>query len=215
MTTRGKVARLSLEERRAYQRAATQKYRQRLDPEGFAARQKAAEMRAAGWCKNGHPRAERGDGKCCIACKKLTDAAWLDRNREKKLAKQKEWTAKNAEKHRANARAWRKANPERNREAYRAYQRKNAAKFRFYAQMRQAARKRAIPSWFDALDLFVFEEASDLAARRGDATGFAWEIDHIVPLKSDRVCGLHCAANVSVIPASENARKHNRYWPDM
>jgi hypothetical protein len=40
-------------------------------------------------------------------------------------------------------------------------------------------------------------------------------VDHIIPLKSDFVCGLHCHTNLRVITAEENKAKNNRYWPDM
>jgi hypothetical protein len=40
-------------------------------------------------------------------------------------------------------------------------------------------------------------------------------VDHVVPLKSPLVCGLHCEANLELIPANDNFRKGNRHWPDM
>lgn len=41
------------------------------------------------------------------------------------------------------------------------------------------------------------------------------EVDHIVPLNSDMVCGLHCIDNFQFLTREENARKSNKYWPDM
>jgi hypothetical protein len=41
------------------------------------------------------------------------------------------------------------------------------------------------------------------------------EVDHVVPLKSKLVCGLHCEANLQIIKRSANRSKSNRRWPDM
>lgn len=41
------------------------------------------------------------------------------------------------------------------------------------------------------------------------------QVDHVVPLQHRLVCGLHWEGNLQLLPASENARKGNRHWPDM
>lgn len=102
-----------------------------------------------------------------------------------------------AERYRANAAKWLKANPD-----------KAAAK----KAERRARKLRAQPAWANK---FFISEAYHLAQLRTRVTGRPWEVDHIVPLKSDIVCGLHVEHNLAVIPAVINASKGNRYWPDM
>jgi len=89
-------------------------------------------------------------------------------------------------------RAWKKANPHI----------ANAS-----TAMRRAQKKHANMKWANP---FFIREAYDLAKLRTKATGFEWEVDHIYPLQSDFVCGLHVEFNLQVIPAVVNQAKGNK-----
>ena len=97
-----------------------------------------------------------------------------------------------------------------------AYTRNNKDKANVKSAKRRAARLQATPKWAEGeFEIFFMKEAYNLAIMRGVATGFNWQVDHQVPLNSELCCGLHCMANIAVIPEVVNKSKSNRHWPDM
>lgn len=73
---------------------------------------------------------------------------------------------------------------------------------------RYAQKLKATPSWANQ---FFIDEMYRLAHLRSKLTGIKWSVDHIVPLKSKTVCGLHVEHNLRVIPWSVNMAKKNSY----
>lgn len=124
--------------------------------------------------------------------------------------------AKHPEKQRAAEARCVAKNPEKARNAANARGRKHYAKepFKSHARARkyQVSKITATPAWANT---FFMEEAYALAKLRTAVTGIKWHVDHIVPVRSRLVCGLHCEANLQVITARQNLSKGNRIWPDM
>lgn len=142
-----------------------------------------------------------------------------ERYGEKTRLANRERVRKNPEKNRARVKAWRMENDERRQaslERVKKWRKENPERFKavdhHHCRQRYARKMKAIPPW---ANMFFIKEIYDLAKQRTKLTGVKHHVDHIVPLKSDIVCGLHCEQNLRVIPAVENLRKGNLVWPDM
>jgi hypothetical protein len=79
-----------------------------------------------------------------------------------------------------------------------------------YANKKKAKKLRALPAWADKKAIKEFYRA---AAIKTKETGIKHHVDHVFPLKSQFLCGLHVETNLQVITAEENLKKLNRYWP--
>lgn len=72
------------------------------------------------------------------------------------------------------------------------------------AQKRKTAQRQATPWWLtpaqrrEILAMYTLAEAAGIA-----------HVDHIVPLISETVCGLHVPSNLRVVVDKDNLRKHN------
>lgn len=93
-----------------------------------------------------------------------------------------------------------------------AYRRSSPSKELVKCAKRRAAKKQAVPGWADHEKIAsVYEHARQLTLE----TGEVHHVDHVVPLTSDLVCGLHCEHNLQVLTAFANLSKANHVWPDM
>lgn len=153
------------------------------------------------------------------------DPAYIQRERDYKqvyrsdpgnVAKERaafaKWYANNLDKARQKAALWHQTHGERSRELSRAWYRANKDKALAHNSRRRALERQRLPIWFGEWDKFVIAEAFDLAQLRLVATQLEWHVDHLIPLRARKASGLHCAANVQVIPGVLNQSKHCRMW---
>lgn len=88
----------------------------------------------------------------------------------------------------------------------------NRAKRNAAEAKRKAVKLRATPQWGCAEKILKFYESSQGLSM---LLGEWYHVDHIVPLQSDFVCGLHNEFNLQILLAVDNCAKQNLWWPDM
>ena len=171
----------------------------------------------------------------CKPCNSADSVKWQQENKDKYLARYKNWASNNRDKTRAASLSWNRRNPGvryqrrlakvgKNAEANRSrnwaaanrekvrkwksdWKKNNPNAVAAMSGKRRAALRNAIPLWANEQAITqIYRDCRDKPNHH---------VDHIVPLISKFVCGLHCEANLQIIPAAENYSKNNRKWPDM
>lgn len=141
-------------------------------------------------CNHGHlaPKAINGG---CVECAK---------------ARHNKWREANPETYKQSAQRFREDNQEKIRQWARDSYAANPQRMIGWVNKYRAKKLSAIPGWYEeALVARVYEKAKH----------YGLAVDHIVPLQSDLVCGLHCWSNLQLLDPKLNSSKSNRHWPDM
>lgn len=185
--------------------------------------------RACGLLKSLGDFYKKGNGhyRQCKTCVLKKNAAYVASKSSAVNEYKKRWCAENAERIRAARKAqyerdsvlvksraakYGQAHPERVRAYKQKWKQDNPQKLREYQFIRGNAKRVATPTWADrSAMLRIYLGARELTK----ATGVEHHVDHIVPLCSKLVSGLHCEANMQILEAGANISKLNRWWPDM
>lgn len=126
---------------------------------------------------------------------KVCVAAYNKANADTITAKQRQWRAANPDAVKKASARWKRENPHRCAEQTKHY---------------QTRKLQATPQWADRERVAAKYEFAALCTK---VLGEPFAVDHIVPLTSETVCGLHTHHNLQVLAADINQAKSNRYWP--
>jgi len=122
---------------------------------------------------------------------------WHHENKEKAAANNKAWIARNKEEFKQYCIQWR---------------RNNLPKLAKNANAYRAQKIKGTPSWANHQAIEKFYDQADELTKQ---TGIQHSVDHMVPLNSEFVCGLHVEDNLQILTLVENSSKNCLTWPNM
>jgi len=166
-------------------------------------------------CKHGHiaPRKTKGT---CVECLKVeweqgntTRAEYFRQynKREDVKDRKNEWYENNREKVIAAA----STRPAHILREYRnTWKTNNKVQVLADNKVRRRKHREATPLWLTRKQKSEIRQLYQIAITMTQTTGEQYVVDHIVPLRSDEVCGLHVPWNLRVITQEENLTKSNK-----
>ena len=162
-------------------------------------------------CSRGHIALRKTKGTC-VECMKED---WKIDN-EKRKEKPKSEAAKEAgrryyEKNKEAVKARANARPKEEVNQYKKkYKQENPELYKALVSVRKRRHRNATPAWITAEQKLAMREMYLQAQKLTKITGERYVVDHIIPLISPDVCGLHVPWNLRVITQEENLKKSNK-----
>ena len=99
----------------------------------------------------------------------------------------------------AEKKAWKKKHKDSNPDYYKTL-----------TSLRKRRHRNATPSWLTHNQKTEIRQLYQIAITMSKTTGERYVVDHIIPLISHEVCGLHVPWNLRVITQDENLKKSNK-----
>ena len=144
----------------------------------------------------------------CKECRKVDGEIYYRQNKEKCLLATKRWVENNKEKHKETTARYYQEHKDEILKRNIEYQKKNRSRYNSYSSKYRTTKLKATPKWGkgDAIEMkYWYAQWLSLTV------GVPYEVDHIVPLQNEKVCGLHCEHNLQVVSREYNRRKSNKF----
>ena len=136
---------------------------------------------------------------------------WYESNKEYATAQSKKRIESDRGKHNDYAKSWASRNKGVIADAQRKRRKLNPSYSATHVATRRARKLKATPKWADMDEIREWYKTAALMRQQGCDV----QVDHIVPLRSPIVCGLHVEHNLQILTSKMNQTKNNRFWPNM
>jgi hypothetical protein len=166
-------------------------------------------------CKHGHISKRLVCNGTCEKCICIASNEYKNKNKQKVVDENRAWRHKNKEKNEEYNIKYRKNYYKNNREIIKENVRNwrllNPDKHSKQSRLRNTRLERQIPGWYEE-DLVkqIYIKRDEL----NKLWGTNLQVDHIIPLVSYTVCGLHCWHNLQLLDKPLNGSKNNKYQTD-
>jgi 5-methylcytosine-specific restriction endonuclease McrA len=166
-------------------------------------------------CKHGHVAPRKAKGACteCLRVdsekRNVARAEYFKQYNQSEIAKQAK--REYYEKNRAAIIARAQTRPLSEKRKYqKAWKDRNQLWVRADTKARRRKHRIATPKWLTRRQKSEIRQLYQIAMTMTKTTGEQYVVDHIVPLRSEFVCGLHVPWNLRVITREENLAKSNQ-----
>lgn len=180
-------------------------------------------------CKYGHYALRPTSTGACRVCTKIKAInsrvsgfykEYHSRTREEKNEKSRQRHKKFREMYPERAKendkkSYANCDKEKRKQTAKKWRQANKGKVNSVTANRRAFKKKATPCWLSSDHKRQIRVLYIKAKELTELFGCKLEVDHIVPLDSEIVCGLHVPWNLQLLDKPLNRNKSNLTWPDM
>jgi hypothetical protein len=174
-------------------------------------------------CSNGHLAPRTTKKSVCKECRRLAHYSYYAKHRETAIRGISKWQQEHKDVVNSATAKWRENNPDSSKRSVDKYyqshkevklaktkewRKKNKPLLQFYNSTRRSQIKKAFVSWADVQQMVEIYKSS---IQLSEQTGIPHQVDHIIPLQHDLVCGLHWEGNLQILSTRENQIKSNRF----
>jgi 5-methylcytosine-specific restriction endonuclease McrA len=148
---------------------------------------------------------------CCKQCNNAASVAWALAYPDRKKAARVKYVTTHPEANAASKAVYRKNNKEKIAVNNAQYRKENPEKNTSYGASYRAKKALATPAWLSQEQSLQIADFYKMAKELESVFPWKQHVDHVVPIKNTKVCGMHVPWNLQILSVTANLAKGNKY----